>query len=147
MCVCACVCVCVFMCVCVCLLCTHCLLNSLHPPTARITLPMSTLSGTTKFKVGNLELDSDDTRRARVLYDYDANGSDELSVSRDQVTVGYTPRYNVHFFTRTHTHSHICTHIYMQEIEITPIPNNDEYVMAKSEGKYGKIPSTYVEKL
>eukprot|EP00731_Ephydatia_muelleri_P023817 Em0016g88a len=71
----------------------------------------------TKFRVGTLELDSEDTRRARVLYDYDANGFDELSVSRDQ------------------------------EIEITPIPDNDEFVMAKYEGKYGKIPSTYVEKL
>eukprot|EP00731_Ephydatia_muelleri_P023805 Em0016g76a len=34
----------------------------------------------TKFRVGTLELDSEDTRRARVLYDYEANGFDELSV-------------------------------------------------------------------
>ena len=54
----------------------------------RISLPMSNISDTTKFKVGNLVLDSDETRRARVLYDYDANGYDELSVSRDQVPVG-----------------------------------------------------------
>lgn len=87
------------------------------PAVPGINLPMSTISDTTKFKVGNLVLDSDETRRARVLYDYDANGFDELSVSRDQ------------------------------EIEITPIPDNDEFVMAKFEGKYGKIPSTYVEKL
>lgn len=39
------------------------------------------------------------------------------------------------------------THTHTQEIEITPIPDNDEFVMAKYEGKYGKIPSTYVEKL
>lgn len=58
--------------------------SSLHS-NARITLPMATLSDSTKFRVGTLELDSEDTRRARVLYDYDANGFDELSVSRDQV--------------------------------------------------------------
>ncbi|KAL5483744.1 hypothetical protein EMCRGX_G020155 [Ephydatia muelleri] len=97
--------------------CVRCLGEIDIPAVPGITLPMATLSDSTKFRVGTLELDSEDTRRARVLYDYDANGFDELSVSRDQ------------------------------EIEITPIPDNDEFVMAKYEGKYGKIPSTYVEKL
>ena len=97
--------------------CVRCIGEIDIPVVPGITLPMATLSDSTKFRVGTLELDSEDTRRARVLYDYDANNFDELSVSRDQ------------------------------EIEITPIPDNDEFVMANHEGKYGKIPSTYIEKL
>jgi len=34
-----------------------------------------------------------------------------------------------------------------QIITVTPIPGDDDYMMAELEGKFGRIPSTYVELL
>lgn len=35
----------------------------------------------------------------------------------------------------------------IQEIKVTPVPGDDDYVMAESKGTFGKIPSTYIELL
>ena len=34
-----------------------------------------------------------------------------------------------------------------QEISVTPLPDDEDNMMAESEGKFGVIPSTYVELL
>jgi len=37
------------------------------------------------FEVNGIQLDRDETRKAQVLYDYDAEGDDQLSITTDQV--------------------------------------------------------------
>ena len=39
----------------------------------------------------------------------------------------------------------INNYILLQAVTVTPLPNDDDYLMAEIEGRYGKIPSTYVE--
>ena len=41
----------------------------------------------TKFSVNGIELDSEDSRKAKVLYDYEALDESELTVNCDQVCV------------------------------------------------------------
>lgn len=38
-----------------------------------------------KFMAGGYELDRDDSRKAKMLYDYDATNSDEISINEGQV--------------------------------------------------------------
>ena len=40
---------------------------------------------TGRFTVNGIELDREDSRKARVLYDYDAENENELTVFADQV--------------------------------------------------------------
>ena len=42
---------------------------------------------TTTSGVAELELDTDDSRKARVLYDYEAENEDELTVPEGEVTI------------------------------------------------------------
>ena len=39
----------------------------------------------TKFTAGGLELDREDSRKARMLYDYDAVNGDEISINSQEV--------------------------------------------------------------
>lgn len=64
-----------------------------------------------------MELDREESRKARVLYDYDAESENELTIYADQIII------------------------------VTPIPGDDDYMMAEMEGQFGRIPTTYVELL
>lgn len=39
------------------------------------------------FEVNGIELDRDESRKAKVLYDYEAENDEEMTVSTDQVTI------------------------------------------------------------
>ena len=38
------------------------------------------------FEVNGIELDRDESRKAKVLYDYEAENEEQMTVSTDQVT-------------------------------------------------------------
>lgn len=56
-------------------------------------------------------------RKARMLFDYNAVNDDELSVNSGEIVV------------------------------VTPLPGDDEYLMAEFKGQTGKLPSTYIDYL
>ena len=39
------------------------------------------------FEVNGIELDRDESRKAKVLYDYEAENEEEMTVMTDQVTI------------------------------------------------------------
>ena len=53
--------------------------------------PPSSKPATGKFVVNGVELDREDTRQGRVLYDYEAVGEEELTVYCNQVR-GFRPQ-------------------------------------------------------
>ena len=46
-----------------------------------------TMTSSNTFEVNGIELDRDESRKAKVLYDYEAVNDDELSITTDQVLV------------------------------------------------------------
>lgn len=57
-----------------------------------------------KFVVNGLELDHEETRKAKVLYDYEADNESEMTVYCDQVgRMSALPHTQTHKHARTHT--------------------------------------------
>lgn len=77
----------------------------------------ATFTSSNTFEVNGIELDRDETRKAKVLYDYEALTEHEMSITTDQ------------------------------DITVTPIPGDTDYFMAEVDGKFGKVPSNCVQLL
>ena len=58
--------------------------------------------------------------------------------------VGSSPTLGVVFFLIPFPLT-FCDNINLQLLTVTPIPGDDDYIMAEANGKSGKIPKSYIE--
>ncbi|XP_065918989.1 endophilin-B1-like [Dysidea avara] len=89
--------------------------SSAPPPSVQI--PATSFLTSNTFEVNGIQLDRDETRKGKVLYDYEAENDGELSVTGDQ------------------------------DVMATPIPGDTDYLMIEVDGKFGKVPGTYIQLL
>ena len=91
--------------------------SSASPSTAA-TLPVVPIAGAVStsapeadtLKIEEVQPPATGTRKAKVLYDYDAADTSEMSLLADEVRCTHTFSYSTH--TRTHTRFHIRTETY-----------------------------------
>ena len=105
---------------------------------------MDTRSSTEKvdleeFHFRGLTLNRRNSRKARVLYDYDKAQEDEISVTAEQVGI---------CVGECHVWTTISLFPLLQYVTAYPVPGNDEYfivVIGEGSDKIGKVPLTYLE--
>jgi len=115
---------------------------------ANISVPILPLSGplpanTANASSGFTELQNfSGSRKARVLYDYDAAGSNELSLLADEVSGPFFICITVSWFECT------LTCLLFQLIMVSSVPGMDsDWLMGERGNQKGKVPITYLELL